>query len=1015
MLSDGCAQLLPGDSELLLARGATSFFMEATSNSTARKWRGDVARFTWAADAALAPNAKSPLGKDPHAALRQLDPMWRMQRLATVVDKLLLAAPALPPCNDFPAGYRCLLYAFETKSDQERRLRGIPPVAANSAKGKVIIKNNIAFRIDTYVYGHPAGRSYKFRSGPELKPHIIWLTYAKHACPEDAPQTPDEWAARDVALCQCIYCPHYVTRLRDDIYVPLTRPMQFQSGFKPKYDLLSPGAVFRLQEHVWARVVLDVDNDTGARRISIAQPVIVSLIDGLTRPFKLNVLTDKTAGGKVTYWPCVITSRARTDDGVMDAIVKAMARKKLTDGSHQGEDDGGPGLPMAVVYSVRLLGFPEVEGDETPEYVLNNVYAGSLEPYLAHKSRPEQNVAVLDPALSNVDTEVLQKAYSRALTEINTHATKWSLESNSAILFGNEILRIGDVLRLKPTNQFDANEHLFVVSRFDLTDDVGYVYGHSWEADDRFSASIYQLSTRVRTWKMLDDASMAKERPPREVRLDTVAGRMYPVVHEGLKVDSVFAGRYWHDWDELVNNYRAMPVTMKVQPRTTMTQHDDSDIVAFGAMKALQAAGRKALQIEGGGPSFPRTPAAASSSSARTTFNSSGTVLKRPVSSSQKALAESSDDEPIARRKQRKPNATPPSGTSSSTHKPSAVSNGGPSFQNITIKIPASRINTSSSSSTNKPFAAATSSFASQSKNVPTIAPACLPHDPSDSDSDDAMSLEVVIPADQDFDRMLNEEFELIDHRNPSPPPAASSSSAPTLKRSAPTSTVPPEYDHLLQQEGPPFVCGIEECDRSYPTLVKLAKHLAKKGPVCETEGCMFTCHRTVSLYYHNEDVHKGKVVGPGKVAAVGEGLVPSVEKPSDIPKLVGEEPKLHSAGGGASAETATPVQEPKKIVSNVSIMRKSVPSVGSSATPVLVAGGEGHGRKTPATTMPLGRGAALQSKVSIMLPSKQPPASGPEAILNKRWKTKFNQILCSCGSILFIQHYHHHYFCRAV
>ncbi|KAJ3028952.1 UNVERIFIED_CONTAM: hypothetical protein HDU68_000479 [Siphonaria sp. JEL0065] len=655
-LSDGRESLLPTGDDLVLANRSSYWKPVDNNHTTSLTWRKQIARVKSATEHVLNPQ-NNYLGLTPLDTLDGLKAA-RMDRLMHAVEKAMSSNDLLDcePVNEFPTGYQLYFYAFERKADkiareareaQEARSRDdndsdtpLSPIEKVSQKKKdstklmyVAISNLLGqridpikqysheggktLRIDPYLCGHPAGRVYKFRSSNETIPHIIWLVYgylATHSQPD--PHSDPEWSARDVSLCRCIYCHHYVQRLRSDIYHPLTRPMILQSN-RPKHDITAPSAVFRVHEQVWARILISHDKDSNERKIEIAKPVFNSLIADLTKPHGFNVNTDATANGKVIYWPCVVMERYKALDGEIHLILSNLKTMKrtlaVTDGSvigHQSVEEQQDFLPQIVGYTVKLLGFSDgaVGGDAAPgpvgsvsivgdeEFVLRNVTAGSLEPYLLRRGYTK--APSFDSSLPPEDTEFLKAAYDNALAKITLDATKWSPEAQSAILFGNELIRVGDVIRLKSDPDSGSNqETLLTVTSFPSVNEIVYVQGYRWQRDEAFSTSFPEYQTRMVSWRMVDDASIKDGSTQVKVKLiDQVAGRMYPIVHDGLKTDSLVAARCWHDWQGLVDSNRAMPVRQLVVYRTTRTTHDDGDILT-GRLKAIGGGAWKSVDV----------------------------------------------------------------------------------------------------------------------------------------------------------------------------------------------------------------------------------------------------------------------------------------------------------------------------------------------------------------------------------------------------------------------------------
>ncbi|KAI9329713.1 hypothetical protein BDR26DRAFT_872094 [Obelidium mucronatum] len=315
---------------------------------------------------------------------------------------------------------------------------------------------------------------------------------------------------------------------------------------------------------IWARVLISYDKDSGARKIEIAKPVFVSLIADATRPHGFNE--------KSVYWPCRVIGRARLLDDEVSLILSNLKMMKRNIADREA--------PVPPTKGVDGIGVDA--SDE--EYILKTVASGSLDPYLLKKPTAV-GIPTFDSALPEEDVTVLKEAHAKALSKISVDATKWSHEGVTGILFGNELIRISDIIRLKP-EEGTAEELLLAVTNFIVINEIPHVCGYRWKRDELFTATLSpEYETRTGAWRMLDDASL-KDGPVHRVKLSDVAGRMYPIVHGGLMTGSLVASRYWYDWDGLVDKRVAMPVSVLVPPRSGRNVHDDSDVIV-GGVKAI--------------------------------------------------------------------------------------------------------------------------------------------------------------------------------------------------------------------------------------------------------------------------------------------------------------------------------------------------------------------------------------------------------------------------------------------
>ncbi|KAJ3352625.1 hypothetical protein HDU83_007819 [Entophlyctis luteolus] len=480
---------------------------------------------------------------------------------------------------------------FETKLAKSARLSEIPYDVTLQRGGKHRIENGYHLRFDPYICGHPAGRSHKFRSYNEMKPHVLFLLYGHYATSEQPfPETPGEWEARDVALCQCDYCPTYISRFKNDIYIPLTRPMVLGINGTPRYDLKAPNAVFRVGEHVWARVILD--GDPGAGRVIKPAPSVFGLLTkSLADKRGFNVNLDRSARGTASYWPAIILSRSLAPDHAMNVLIQSVSRKQITDGNSLSESDPVPAentasdeFAFCVNYRVRLLGFDESVDEDI--YVLRDMTAGSIEPFLEQRVKTDNLVLHQDMSPENV--EFFSNSFLKAINSIQEVSQRWSPEGYSGILFGAELLRIGDIIRLIPEDENDIQENCLIIQGFDFTDSSAVVVGHRWEPDPAFCISMLDMKTRMPSWKMIDDSRWTFGTTAVRVPLENIAGRLYPVNMPGTRTDSFIASSYWYDWNNINSNHRYMPVSVKVAHRTTIVTHDDSDITSMASTKSLR-------------------------------------------------------------------------------------------------------------------------------------------------------------------------------------------------------------------------------------------------------------------------------------------------------------------------------------------------------------------------------------------------------------------------------------------
>ncbi|KAJ3384881.1 hypothetical protein HDU80_000821, partial [Chytriomyces hyalinus] len=149
-------------------------------------------------------------------------------------------------------------------------------------------------------------------------------------------------------------------------------------------------------------------------------------------------------------------------------------------------------------------------------------------------------------------------------------------------------------------------ENVVKIESFDDSDPSNVrIMGRRWERDDAFCITMRDMKTRMQAWKIMDDVT------PSLVNLDQIAGRLYPIVHDGIQTMSIVASTYWADWTGIIDERCFMPATTRRPSHLSESCHDDSDVIPNRVMQVLTyAPGRVKKQIAAAPSSLNRRASA---------------------------------------------------------------------------------------------------------------------------------------------------------------------------------------------------------------------------------------------------------------------------------------------------------------------------------------------------------------------------------------------------------------------
>ncbi|KAJ3119029.1 hypothetical protein HDU96_003204 [Phlyctochytrium bullatum] len=487
--------------------------------------------------------------------------------------------------------HKCISNAFETKEMREERIRlRTPPEVAIKSKEKEGVRyqydepvskadwfrivNNVVYRKDLYLLGHPNAW---FRSGPEMLPHFTWLEYSKHVCPNRA-TTSREWASRDYGVCPCEYCVDWVKRFTATFFTPLRCPVEFeQVGCKihVTYDRTGQPGLFRRGEMVWMRFQI---TKKGEFRVATRPD-----------PVKNNSAGTSASGDSVArklgwLWPAEVVGRKRQDfysgDLATQTGIHSGDRVKEEEIMDEDKENRKTYKPHLITYTVKLI-VPR-EADR----ILNiqprtfaDVLPGSLLPFI-EPSKDE---------IKKLPKRNLDEVRELAIRDANRYTSQWKCISEHGVSFGPEILRTGDVVRLKNSQKPLALR----IENFVFNDDEpsaatefsveGRIYSMNEDFCVRIPGFCESHATRVAAW-------LPVTRKAEKIPMTEIAGRLYPVKHPAFEAKHYLASAVWQDWRNAVPMGAAIEITgmredagaRSVSRRQMLKELGDSDIVLGG-------------------------------------------------------------------------------------------------------------------------------------------------------------------------------------------------------------------------------------------------------------------------------------------------------------------------------------------------------------------------------------------------------------------------------------------------
>ncbi|KAJ3119028.1 hypothetical protein HDU96_003203 [Phlyctochytrium bullatum] len=417
-----------------------------------------------------------------------------------------------------------------------------------------MIFDEVVYRKDLYLFGHP---NLLFRSGEELLPHLVWLEYSEDMCPKPT-TTSCGWGSRDYAICPCRYCMDWVKRFDATFFTPWRCPVVFEPTQNNKiyvtYDRTGQPGLFRPGEIVWLR--FQIETDGKIKEVERPQSEENDCAEN-------GDSGDSTKRNCVWLWPAKVTSRKKEvfkEDGVGEY------GKKYKD--------------ILVMYSVELL-IPRAKAREAEKilkrsHIFDELLATSLLPFV------EPNIDEVRKPIPKRDLDDLRQM---SIRDASNYASRWKHISEHGVLFGPEVLRIGDVVRLKdPQNQVALRIENFL---FDNRSEHGFgskefsVEGRVYSVNEDFCLTIPGFceshSTRVAAWLPIS-------RKAEQIPMAEIAGRLYPVKHPAFEAEHRLASAVWQDWKNAAPMGTAIEITGLVKeddPRIRQTHWilDDSDIV----------------------------------------------------------------------------------------------------------------------------------------------------------------------------------------------------------------------------------------------------------------------------------------------------------------------------------------------------------------------------------------------------------------------------------------------------
>ncbi|KAJ3291636.1 hypothetical protein HK104_005916 [Borealophlyctis nickersoniae] len=494
------------------------------------------------------------------------------------------------PISSLPHGYVLYKHCFVTKDNLKVAEDKHEPWVIKGKRTEMI--QGVPFRTDPYLFGHPSGD--KFRSVPEFVPHFLWLATISRSSVD--------YADRDYAQCPCLYCPKYVSRL-EKFYLHATRPKIWRSGNSiPTPVADAPSVIFRKREIVWLPVKWEwSDNRWHMKSADLEYRTLQMLVtnDG----YEPGLPGELELTSRIIYWPGEIMYRS--------------VHKITTEGEHEISNPGANALQRYGVSRARVLEY-EVQYQV---HVLGTDYEWMikpdvLQPYLAYPSSIDALKIVGSPVKTAHEAAIREAAsiaqgfgpfgcYPADVPSFESYDEDDQAEADApgglinhyvGVCFGAEVIRVGDVVRLRPKNGEKSTLCLVIraIFEYDVQTTSLRLVGDLWRRQDEFCCELPAYDTKMNGWLPL-----RRSRQKQIVDFKDVAGRFYPVstpsVYLDESRDSALPPRsYWYEWevfDQIGPDAPVMPVRFNQRitriddPEYHLRERDDYD--AVGAAKGI--------------------------------------------------------------------------------------------------------------------------------------------------------------------------------------------------------------------------------------------------------------------------------------------------------------------------------------------------------------------------------------------------------------------------------------------
>ncbi|KAJ3050609.1 hypothetical protein HK097_008397, partial [Rhizophlyctis rosea] len=454
-----------------------------------------------------------------------------------------------------------LMKKFVTRKSLEDEKRGRKARTDQSHQSKVDKEiGGRVYRTDPYLFGHPG--SDKFRSIPEFVYHFLWLAQAQTK----------PYVDRDYRECTCEYCPRYVGRL-EKFYLELTRPKLWKSNMDtPKPIPDAPIAIFRKREIVWIPLTCrPVDNNLtildGADeciQLTKLQKQRADYPDGTVPPSLDDQIRQKFTS--IFWWPAevqyrTITKVHDTREGVDRAIVDSSADPDVPTSS------GGVLVGFRIMYQVKILATDR----------LWNIPQGVMRPWL---EVPDNRFLPAEMQIQQVFPLARQEAeryagmvfpfgrYTQTMVKFDRYEEDHAEDEDNmdvevehyiGVCFGAEIIRVGDVVRLK----YEPDEPVLrclLVKAIIKHEGSLHLVGELWKRQNAFCFEYPPHATKTNAW-----IPLRRFREKQLIELSDIAGRYYPI----QSAQTFFADvptthplppiGYWFNWPHLNEDGPAMP------------------------------------------------------------------------------------------------------------------------------------------------------------------------------------------------------------------------------------------------------------------------------------------------------------------------------------------------------------------------------------------------------------------------------------------------------------------------